>query len=223
MSNVKRHIGYPYLPIEKVVSGLTRIIKLLTQVGVTSLRFCLLHWKEVAVTFYGSLMIGLWLFVAYNKITDFDQNMEGMLRQPFPERLAVFLAYAVPGSELIAALLIGYHRTRLVGLAFSALLMTVFTAYVGLAILHVWSDQLPCNCGLIIPIGWRDHFVFNVFLLLISCWGFVLQWWILKSKFNPNSNHKTYRYKITQSIPILRNGKGKAHNGLKRSHTHTKE
>lgn len=223
MSNTNRHISYQDLQLEKILPQLKQGIRFLPRLPRLIVRFCLIHWKEIAVTFYGSLMMGLWLFVAHNKIINFDQNMEGMLRQPFPRSLAIFLAYTVPGSELIAAVLIGFHRTRLIGLGFTALLMTAFTAYVGLAILHVWSDKLPCNCGLIIQIGWKKHFIFNVFLLLISCWAFVLQWWILKSKPNTDRRNKTHRNKIARSIPILRSGSGKIPNGLKCSHTHTKE
>lgn len=223
MDKINRHISHKDLHFGKIPSQTAPetgpILRLSRQV----LSFCLYHWKEIAVTFYGSLMMGLWLFVAYNKITGFDQNIEGMLRQPFPRPFAVFLAYSIPGSELIAALLIGYHRTRLFGLGLSALLMTAFTAYVGLAILQVWSDKLPCNCGLIIQIGWKKHFVFNIFLLLISSWAFVLQRWILKSKLHIEKANNIYRNKVTCSIPKWRNGKRENLLKLKCSHTHTKE
>lgn len=223
MNNTNRQISQQDFQIGKTPSLAKAGIRLLSRFAMLVIRFFLAYWKEFAVTCYGSLMMGLWIFVAYNKLTGFEQNMEGMLRQPFPRPFAVFLAYAIPGSELIAALLIGYHRTRLFGLGFSALLMTAFTAYVGLAILHVWSDKLPCNCGLIIQIGWKKHFVFNVFLLLISSWAFVLQWWILKSKLNPDKGNKIDSSKITWSIPIWRNEKRETLHRLKCKHTHTKE
>jgi len=223
MNNTKGHIDYRNLIIDKILTLLRWMIRICKRLPGLILDFCLFHWKEIAVTFYGSLMMGLWLFVAHNKIMDFDQNIEGMLRQTFPRAFAIFLAYAVPASELIAALLIGYKPTRLIGLGLSALLMLVFTAYVGLAILHVWSDKLPCNCGLIIQIGWKKHFVLNVFLLLISCWAFLLQWWILKSKLNTNKGNKIDRYKITQSIPIVRNRKRETLHKLKCKHKYTKE
>jgi len=223
MNNTKGHIDYRDLIIDKILTLMRWVIRICKRLPGLIVSFCLVHWKEIAVTFYGSLMIGLWLFVAHNKIMDFDQNIEGMLRQPFPRAFAIFLTYAIPASELIAALLIGYYRTRLIGLGFSALLMTAFTAYVGLAILHVWSDKLPCNCGLIIQIGWKKHFVFNVFLLLISCWAFLLQRWILKSKRNTGIGIKIDRYKITQSIPIVRNRKRETLHKLKCKHKHTKE
>jgi len=223
MNNTNRQISHQDFQIGKIPSLAKAGIRLLSRFLMLFIRFCLVHWKEIAVTFYGSLMIGLWIFVAYNKLTGFDQNMEGMLRQPFPRPFALFLAYAIPGSELIAALLIGYHRTRLFGLGLSALLMMAFTVYVGLAILHVWSDKLRCNCGLIIQIGWKKHFVFNVFLLLISSWAFVLQWWILKSKPHIDKRNNIDRYKITESIPLMRNRKRETRHRLKCKHTHTKE
>ncbi|WP_228280161.1 DoxX family protein [Sphingobacterium paramultivorum] len=220
---MNRHINNKDVQLDKIPLQSKKAIELLLRLAMSLARFCLVHWKEIAVTFYGSFMMGLWIFVAYNKITGFDQNMEGMLRQPFPRPFAMFLAYAIPGSELTAALLIGYHRTRLFGLGLSALLMMAFTVYVGLAILHVWSDKLPCNCGLIIQIGWKKHFVFNVFLLLISSWAFVLQWWILKSKLHIDKQNNIDRYKITNSIPLMRNRKRETLHRLKCKHKHTKE
>lgn len=223
MNKKNGHIKHKDLQLGKIPAQSKKAMELFLRLAMSLVRFCLVHWKEIAVTFYGSFMMGLWIFVAYNKIAGFEQNMEGMLRQPFPRPFAAFLAYAVPASELTAALLIGYKPTRLIGLGLSALLMLVFTTYVGLAILHVWSDKLPCNCGLIIQIGWKKHFVLNVFLLLISCWAFLLQWWILKSKLNTNKGNKIDRYKITRSIPIVRNQKRETLHKLKCSHTHTKE
>lgn len=223
MNKINRHISHEDLQLGKIPSQTVQAIRPMLRLSRQVLFFCLSHWKEIAVTFYGSLMMGLWIFVAYNKIAGFEQNMEGMLRQPFPRSFSVFLAYAVPSIELIAALLIGYKPTRLIGLGLSALLMMAFTAYVGLAILHVWSDKLPCNCGLIIQIGWKKHFVFNVFLLLISSWAFVLQWWILKSKLHVENENNIYRNKVTRTIPIMRNRKRETLHKLKCSHTHTKE
>ncbi|MDR2273214.1 MAG: DoxX family protein [Sphingobacterium sp.] len=223
MKRTNSPISQQDLQIEKIPSPSTQAFGLLYRLPRLLVRFCLVHWKEIAVIFYGSLMMGIWLFVAYNKIINFEQHMEGMLRQPFSKPVAIFLAYAVPSCELIAALLIGYKPTRLLGLGFSALLMTAFTAYVGLAILHVWSDKLPCNCGLIIQIGWKKHFVFNVFLLLISSWAFVLQRWVSKSVVTTDVNNKTYRYSSIQSVPIWRNRSGNKQPVLKRNHGHKKE
>lgn len=223
MDKINRHISHKDLQFGKIPSQTAPATGPILRLSRQVLSFCLYHWKEIAVTFYGSLMMGLWIFVAYNKIAGFEQNMEGMLRQPFPRSFAVFLAYAVPASELTAALLIGYSRTRLNGLGLSALLMMAFTAYVGLAILHVWSDKLPCNCGLIVQIGWKKHFVFNVFLLLISSWAFLLQWWISKSTLHIDKGNNKDRYKITRSIPKWRNRKRETPHKLKCKHTHTKE
>lgn len=224
MENTERHIATQDQIFKKVLIILKGKRMTASKMLGRFLHFCLIHWKEIALIFYGSILMGLWLFVAQNKLLNFDQNMEGMLRQPFPKSLAVFFAYAIPSSELIAALLIGYQRTRLIGFGFSSLLMIAFTGYVGLAILHVWSDSLPCNCGLLIQIGWKKHFILNLFLTLISCWAFVLQWWTLKTGNTDQGKTIKYHTPIGRSIPALRNISGKStENGWKWNHKHTKE
>lgn len=165
------------------------------------IQFCLLRWREIAVTFYGALLIGLWLFVAHNKLMDFDEHLKAMLRQPFARPLAIVLAYIVPVSELLAALLIGYQRTRLIGLGLSSVMMIVFTIYVGTAIIHMWSERLPCSCGLIVQIGWKDHFVLNSFLTLISIWAFLLQYWIKRFPIRSGLLHQSHQVTYRDTMP----------------------
>jgi hypothetical protein len=224
MENIERHIATQDHFIKKIIIVLKGTIMASSKVFRRFLHFCLLHWKEIALNIYGAIMMALCLFVAQNKLLNFDQNLEGMLRQPFSKPMAIFLAYAVPGSELFAGLLIAYRRTRLIGLGFCSLLMIAFTIYVGTAILYLWSDSLPCNCGLILQIGWKQHFMLNLFLTLISCWAFVLQWWTLKTGNTDQGKTIKYHTPIGRSIPALRNISGKsAENGWKWNHKHTKE
>lgn len=219
MENTKGHIATQDHYIRRIFITMKDTITTVSKLLGRFLHFSLIHWKEIALAFYGAIMMGLWLFVAQNKLLNFDQNIAGMLRQPFPESLAVYLAYTVPISEIIAALLIGYKRTRLIGFGFSSLLMIAFTGYVGLAILHVWSDSLPCNCGLLIQISWRKHFILNLFLTLISCWAFILQWWIWKVSIADPRKIKTNYSRIGRSIPIIRNESGKPTDSWKVNYT----
>ncbi len=122
------------------------------------IKVVLSNWKEISVIVISILLMILWIPVVFNKIVNFTENKASMLRQPLPHTLAITLTYAVPVLELVTSILLCINSTRRLGLFFSAILMSIFTGYVGLAVLHVWSDNLPCSCGLIAPISWKLHF-----------------------------------------------------------------
>lgn len=138
------------------------------------IKIVLSNWKEVSVIVISILLMILWIPVVFNKIVNFTENKASMLRQPLPHALAITLTYAVPVLELLTSILLCINSTRRLGLLFSAVLMSIFTGYVGLAVLHVWSDNLPCSCGLIAPISWKLHFWLNLEFMLLSIAGYLL-------------------------------------------------
>lgn len=97
-----------------------------------------------------------------------------MHNQTLPYWLATTLIWSLPEIELITALLLVFSFTRLVGLYASLLLMAVFTGYIALVLLQVFS-RVPCSCGGVLKMmGWKVHFFFNIFFLLLSYTGIVL-------------------------------------------------
>lgn len=203
MQNTPRHIAPNKLPVRRITISLKWMIQFILRLPQIVVHFCLTHWRDIAVTFYGSFMMGLWIFVAYNKFSDFSGNMDAMLRQPLPRPLAIVLAYLIPTSEIMAAVLIGIKSTRLIGLVLSSLMMLAFTGYVGLALLHVWSDELPCSCGLIIQISWKSHFILNIYLTLICVWSSIIERWIRLRPVVHDNYSIPYGTKIANTIPRL--------------------
>ncbi|KKO92449.1 hypothetical protein AAW12_04930 [Sphingobacterium sp. Ag1] len=202
MENTNRHtVPNNYLAQRTTIDSPKTLRRLLRWLRIV-VRFCLVHWRDITLTFYGSFMMGLWIFVAYNKFSDFNGNMDAMLRQPLPRPLAIVLAYLIPTSEILAAVLIGIKSTRLIGFILSSLMMLAFTGYVGLALLHVWSDELPCSCGLIIQIGWKSHFILNIYLTIICIWPYILARCIQKRP-TIHGRYMPCRGKIACSIPRL--------------------
>jgi uncharacterized membrane protein YphA (DoxX/SURF4 family) len=118
-----------------------------------------------------TLLILLWTYTGLDKLIQFEGSRKAFHNQTFPGELAEVLAYAIPISELLLALLLLFSVTRWWGYLGSILLLTVFTTYVGL----IWVGafpRIPCNCaGILESMGWEAHFWLNCSLIVICILG----------------------------------------------------
>jgi putative oxidoreductase len=116
-------------------------------------------------------LILLFAYTAASKLLDFEQFRLQMYNQTVPHDVATVLIWFVPGLEIITAILLGSPQTRLYGLYLSAVLISVFTGYIALVLLDYFG-RTPCSCGGVIQsLGWKMHFVFNLFFLLLTALG----------------------------------------------------
>lgn len=105
---------------------------------------------------------------------DFEQFKAQMLNQALPLGMAKFLIWVLPALEILVSALLIFKRTVFFGLIASFVLMACFTGYVGL-VLTGYPGRMPCSCGGVIrALGWKLHFLFNVFFLLLSSAGIYL-------------------------------------------------
>lgn len=117
------------------------------------------------------LLILLFIYTAVSKLIDFDQFRNQMFNQTLPHWLISVLIWTLPEIEIGTAILLVFEQTKIVGFYLSAILMVLFTGYVSLALLH-YFDRVPCSCGgVITALGWKMHFLFNLFFLLLSFLG----------------------------------------------------
>ena len=118
-----------------------------------------------------TLLILLWTYTGLDKLIQFEASRKAFLNQPMPNELEEVLAYAIPISELLLALLLLFSITRWWGYLGSILLLTVFTTYVGL----IWVGafpRVPCNCaGILESLGWAEHFFLNLGFIGVAVWG----------------------------------------------------
>ncbi|MBN7817770.1 MauE/DoxX family redox-associated membrane protein [Algoriphagus pacificus] len=116
-------------------------------------------------------LILLWTYTGLDKLIRFEGSKKAFLNQPMPNELEEILAFAVPGIELLLALLLLFSVTRWWGYLGSILLLTVFATYVGL----IWVGafpRVPCNCaGILESLGWGEHFVLNLGFIGVGVWG----------------------------------------------------
>lgn len=117
------------------------------------------------------VLILVWTYTGLDKLIRWDETWNAFHNQTFPPNLAEILSYAVPGVELLIALLLLFSVTRWSGFLSSILLLTIFNTYVGL----IWVGafpRVPCSCaGLIDRLGWSTHFWLNCFLILVGMAG----------------------------------------------------
>ncbi|MGY3212455.1 MauE/DoxX family redox-associated membrane protein [Mucilaginibacter sp. HD30] len=117
------------------------------------------------------LLVLLWIYTASSKLMDFHHFKAQMHNQTLPRYLADILIYTLPPVEILAALLLVFQATRQAGFYLSALLMLLFTAYIGLVLLNYFG-RVPCSCGGVLRMmNWKQHFLFNLFFLLLTVYG----------------------------------------------------
>jgi putative oxidoreductase len=120
------------------------------------------------------LLVLVWVYAATSKLLNFgrfEKEMHNQVLYPFVQSV---LIYCLPATELFTALLLLFDRTLLKGLWLSLGLMMIFTAYIGLALLHFFR-HVPCSCGGILEnMSWQAHLYFNLFILALDLIAIVI-------------------------------------------------
>jgi hypothetical protein len=131
--------------------------------------------RQVVLESISALLIMLFLYASISKFLDFQRFIGEMNNQPLPNSWTPFLVWTVPSLEIAISLALIFERTRMVGLIASLVLMTLFTIYSAVILLHFF-DYVPCSCGGVIrKLSWPQHLVFNLFFVALSVIGIILQ------------------------------------------------
>lgn len=121
--------------------------------------------KAVVVDIIVYAFIALFIYTSVDKIYKFE-NFKGVLsNSKLIGPIGPLVAFFVPASELLIAVLLLLPATKRNGLFAATTLMTVFTIYV---IIMMITGELICSCGGFIKgMSWPVHLVFNsIFILL---------------------------------------------------------
>lgn len=122
-----------------------------------------MFWAELAVY----LCILLFAYTAANKLADVQRFEIQMSQSPMLTARAAYLAWGVPVIELVVGLLLVFPQSRLTGLYSFFSIMAMFTVYI--AIIHNYSDEIPCSCGGILEeMSWLQHLLFNLAYMLLA-------------------------------------------------------
>ena len=115
--------------------------------------------SHITITCLRFFMILFWVYVALDKLWNLQNFHIALIRQPFPDPWAGILFWLLPLSELVLVILFSLHRFKIKKHKFfnpfllSALILAVFTVYIGLGIVGLYT-QKPCGCASVFIMGW---------------------------------------------------------------------
>jgi len=131
--------------------------------------------RKIIIEIISSLLILLFLYASVSKWLAFKVFIGEMNNQPFPNWMTPFLVWSIPFIEVIIAIGLIFERTRIPALYASLVLMSAFTIYTIVILLHAFK-YIPCSCGGVIrKLTWPQHLFFNLFFVGISLLGIVLK------------------------------------------------
>jgi len=131
--------------------------------------------KQVMIECIVALLIMLFLYASISKFLDFKTFIGQMNNQPLPNSWTPFLVWGIPGLEIAISIALLFEYTRLLALYASLILMTLFTIYTSIILLHFFP-YIPCSCGGVIQkLTWRQHLGLNLFFVALSVLGIIQQ------------------------------------------------
>lgn len=130
--------------------------------------------KTLLVGIVSLLLILLMVYAALAKLNDFYNFRFGLSESPIIAPFAGILAWAVPATELLIAVMLALPFLRLAGLYASFVLMLLFTLYI--VVMLSFYDDIPCSCGGVLEeMSWGVHIAFNLLFVLLSAWAIMLE------------------------------------------------
>lgn len=130
--------------------------------------------KTFIVGIVSLLLILLMVYAALAKLNDYDNFRFGLGESPIIAPFAGILAWAVPATELLIAVMLSLPFLRLAGFYASFVLMLLFTLYI--IVMLSFYDDIPCSCGGVLEeMSWGVHIAFNLVFVLLSAWGIMLE------------------------------------------------
>ena len=131
--------------------------------------------KSITVEIIIFLFIILFVYAAVSKLIDVEKFRVQIGQSPMLTDIAPFVAWLIPITEVLIALMLAMPRFRIFGLYGSFCLMVMFTAYI-IAILQ-FNEHVPCSCGGVLQtMDWTEHLIFNVAFVSFALTGIVLHW-----------------------------------------------
>lgn len=116
----------------------------------------------------------LFAYAACSKLFAYDKFLITMSKSAMLTPYAGLLAWAVPLTEIVLALLLMFHRFRQIALYGSFSLMIMFSTYIVLVL--YFTPEVPCGCGAAIEaIGWKWHLVLNIFFMALAATGLIIK------------------------------------------------
>ncbi len=130
--------------------------------------------QKITIEIICSLLALLFVYAAFSKLLEYDTFRIQVSNSPILKPFAAIIVWLIPTVELIIVVMLTIRHTRTAGLYSSFILLLVFTLYItGMLVSGI---HLPCSCGGIIQqLSWKQHLLFNLFFIVLTVIGIVLE------------------------------------------------
>ncbi|KXO01109.1 hypothetical protein LS48_01135 [Aequorivita aquimaris] len=133
----------------------------------TFVKSILIFLKKHFVGGVSYLFVLLFVYAAVSKALDFETFSVQLAQSPLLSAYAGIIAWAVPGLEILIAILLTIPKYRIPALYAAFTLMVMFTAYI--YIILNFSEFIPCSCGGVLEkLSWTQHLIFNIVFIILA-------------------------------------------------------
>ena len=120
------------------------------------------------------LLIVLFVYTATSKLVAHHTFIAVLKQSPLLHNFANFTSWSIPVIELIIATLLIIPSLRKQGLLASAILMSLFTAYIAYMLMS--KSKFPCSCGGVLKqLSWQQHLLFNIIFTFAAYMGYKIE------------------------------------------------
>jgi putative oxidoreductase len=114
------------------------------------------------------VLVLLFMYTGFSKVFALTTFKGTLYNQPIPHWLATPLIVLIPATEIFTAIGLLFDKTRRPALFSALILLVIFTAYIGVILLHLFH-KTPCSCGGIFRgLSWTQHFWVNIGLTALA-------------------------------------------------------
>jgi hypothetical protein len=161
-------------------------------------------FKKYFVDLVSLLLIFLFIYAAASKLLDYQKFQVQLGQSPMLTHFAGWVAWLIPGIEILISISLAFAKCRIVGLYASFSLMVMFTAYI--IAITLYSEYVPCSCGGVLQhMTWNQHLVFNLLFVLLSLISILIY-------PRPLTLAQEYQYKLNHKRNFIAIGSGETEN-----------
>lgn len=132
----------------------------------------LLKTQHIIAHLSSFLIVLLFVYTGFSKLLANDFFLQQLMNAGFLKVIAKPVSIILPLIEIFTAMLITIKQTEIFVWLGAALLMTVFSIYIGTMLLL--KSTLPCTCGgVLAALSWQQHLLLNIFFMAFSLGQFM--------------------------------------------------
>lgn len=130
--------------------------------------------KRIIIEVIGGCFIALFLFAGILKWIEMGKFTGQMERMPFWDWAAPLVAYGLPTTLLMLAVLFIAHKYLRFAFILSTSIMLAISIFIILILTKAFGPGYPCSCAGILGMSWKEHLWFNLAFVAIGITAIIL-------------------------------------------------